>query len=87
MQYAEVTYLIAYKVSGTEEEEEASANDQECYCKGNEMKVRVTSYLRHKHGGRVVKALDLRSNGQMSAWVRTPPVLDFTCYFISSIDY
>ncbi|KFD67457.1 hypothetical protein M514_20298 [Trichuris suis] len=44
MQYAEVTYLIAYKVSGTEEEEEASANDQECYCKGNEMKVRVTSF-------------------------------------------
>ena len=29
------------------------------------------------HGGRVVKALDLRSNGHMSAWVRTPPVVDF----------
>ena len=28
------------------------------------------------HGGRVVKALDLRSNGRMSAWVRTPPVVD-----------
>ena len=28
-----------------------------------------------KHDGRVVKALDLSSNGQMSAWVRTPLVL------------
>ena len=28
-----------------------------------------------KHDGREVKALDLSSNGQMSAWVRTPLVL------------
>ena len=28
-----------------------------------------------RYGGRVVKALDLSSNGRMSAWVRTPPVL------------
>ena len=28
-----------------------------------------------EHGGRVVKALDLSSNGSNSAWVRTPPVL------------
>ena len=26
--------------------------------------------------GRVVKALDLRSNGHMSAWVRTPLLVD-----------
>jgi hypothetical protein len=26
----------------------------------------------HHQDGRVVKALDLRSNGHMSAWVRTP---------------
>ena len=26
-------------------------------------------------GGRVVKALDLSSNGRMSAWVRTPPLV------------
>ncbi|KRY81912.1 hypothetical protein T4D_6749 [Trichinella pseudospiralis] len=32
-------------------------------------------YSIRQHGGRVVKALDLRSNGHMSAWVRTPPVL------------
>lgn len=33
-------------------------------------------WARHiKYGGRVVKALDLRSNGWISAWVRTPPVL------------
>ena len=25
----------------------------------------------------MVKALDLRSNGHMSAWVRTPPVVEF----------
>ena len=30
-----------------------------------------------KHDGRVVKALDLSSNGRMSAWVRTPLVLVF----------
>ena len=30
---------------------------------------------RVEHGGRVVKALDLSSNGSNSAWVRTPPVL------------
>ena len=29
----------------------------------------------HHHGGRVVKALDLRSNGSIPAWVRTPPVV------------
>ena len=29
--------------------------------------------------GRVVKALDLRSNGHMSAWVRTPLLVE--CYF------
>ena len=28
-----------------------------------------------QYGGRVVKALDLSSNGRLSAWVRTPPVL------------
>ena len=28
-----------------------------------------------QHDGRVVKALDLRSNGSISAWVRTPLVL------------
>ena len=28
-----------------------------------------------KHDGRVVKALDLSSNGRMSAWVRTTLVL------------
>ena len=28
-----------------------------------------------QYGGRVVKALDLSSNGRMSAWVRTPSVL------------
>jgi hypothetical protein len=28
--------------------------------------------LKHNQDGRVVKALDLRSNGHMSAWVRTP---------------
>ena len=27
--------------------------------------------------GRVVKALDLRSNGRMSAWVRTPHLVEF----------
>ena len=36
-----------------------------------------------QYGGRVVKALDLSSNGQMSAWVRTPPVLIFfTVFFL-----
>ena len=30
-----------------------------------------------QHDGRVVKALDLSSNGRMSAWVRTPLVLYF----------
>ena len=30
-----------------------------------------------KHFGRVVKAADLRSAGQESAWVRTPQVLIF----------
>ena len=29
--------------------------------------------------GRVVKALDLSSNGRMSAWVRTPLLV---CYFL-----
>ena len=28
----------------------------------------------------MVKALDLRSNGRMSAWVRTPPVLMFIVF-------
>ena len=38
------------------------------------------------HGGRVVKALDLRSNGSIPAWVRTPPVVIilkiFSSYFL-----
>ena len=29
----------------------------------------------------MVKALDLSSNGRMSAWVRTPPVLDVKLTF------
>ena len=37
-------------------------------------------YVQAHQDGRVVKALDLSSNGRMSAWVRTPllvtPVLD-----------
>ena len=28
-------------------------------------------------GGRVIKALDLGSNGLMSAWFRTPPLVKF----------
>ncbi len=36
----------------------------------------------HPHqDGRVVKALDLRSNGHMSAWVRTPLLVDFLVVF------
>ena len=30
------------------------------------------TYRSNSQDGRVVKALDLSSNGQMSAWVRTP---------------
>ena len=36
---------------------------------------KINSLVKVKHDGRVVKALDLSSNGQMSAWVRTPLVL------------
>lgn len=32
--------------------------------------------------GRVVKALDLRSNGHMSAWVRTPLLVDMLCHLM-----
>ena len=42
--------------------------------------------IRQHHGGRVVKALDLRSNGSIPAWVRTPPVVIilkiFSSYFL-----
>ena len=34
----------------------------------------------------MVKALDLSSNGQMSAWVRTPPALqEFFCYVVCKL--
>ena len=36
-----------------------------------------SSSLLDNHDGRVVKALDLRSNGRMSAWVQTPLVVKF----------
>ena len=41
------------------------------------------SSLIYQYGGRVVKALDLSSNGRMSAWVRTPPVLKMLFSFLN----
>ena len=46
---------------------------------------------RYNQDGRVVKALDLSSNGRMSAWVRSPLLVTFLsnthlnlfCYFVS----
>ena len=38
-------------------------------------KSKTDGNVKVKHDGRVVKALDLSSNGQMSAWVRSPLVL------------
>ena len=35
------------------------------------------SYIKFHQDGRVVKALDLSSNGRMSAWVRTPLLVIF----------
>ena len=46
--------------------------------------------FRQHHGGRVVKALDLRSNGSIPAWVRTPPVVIIlkivSSYFLPGIE-
>ena len=45
----------------------------------SETPIEKTSYY-----GRVVKALDLRSNGQMSSWVRTPVVAFFLKFAVGS---
>ena len=37
--------------------------------------------------GRVVKALDLSSNGRMSAWVRTPLLVIFFTVDVKRISY
>ena len=36
-----------------------------------------------KHDGRVVNALDLSSNGQMSTWVQTPLVLSIILFYVT----
>ena len=40
-------------------------------------------FINRNQDGRVVKAMDLSSNGRMSAWVRTPLLVYLFFYFLN----